>query len=55
MRPMMGGYCALDQIAAKTPEARERSVLVGACKTRVADDIGHDRRGLLGLAHPALQ
>ena len=44
----------VDQIAAKGPKAGEDSILIGARKPRVADDVGHqDRRELSGLAHGA--
>ena len=41
----MGGDRRVDQIAAQAPEARERTVLVGAGKPAIADDIGDQDRG----------
>ncbi len=35
----------IDQIAAETAKAREGSVLVGAGKPAVPDDVGHQDRG----------
>ncbi len=42
---VMGGDGRIDQVAAESPEAREGSVLVGAGKPAVADDVGHQDRG----------
>jgi hypothetical protein len=36
----MGGDGRVDQIAAKPSKARQRSVLVGTRKPRIADDVG---------------
>ena len=38
---VMDGDRGVDQIAAETAEAREGSVLVGAGKPAVPDDVGH--------------
>ncbi len=44
----------IDQIAAETAKAREGSVLVGAGKPAVPDDVGHQDRGqFAGFAHRA--
>jgi hypothetical protein len=37
--PMMGGYGWIDEIAAKTAQARERAIFVRSRKPRVADNI----------------
>ena len=42
---VMRGDGGIDQIAAETAKAREGSVLVGAGKPAVADDVGHQDRG----------
>jgi hypothetical protein len=49
---MMRGDGWIDQVAAKTSQARERALLVGSDKPTVADDVGHqDRDKLAGLGH----
>ena len=51
---VMGGDGGVDKVAAQAAQARERAILVGARKPRVADDIrNQDRRELSGLAHCA--
>ena len=51
---VMSGDSRVDEIAPQTAKARERSVLVGAGKPAVADDVGHQDRGeFAGLAHRA--
>ena len=51
---MMGGDGGIDQVAAQTPEPRQRTVLVGAGEPAVADHVGdQDRRDFPGLAHGA--
>ena len=51
---VMGGDGGIDQIAAETAKAREGSVLVGAGKPAVPDDVGHQDRGqFAGFAHRA--
>ena len=57
---VMGGARRVDEIAAKAPETRERSLLVVAGEPAVADDIrNQDRRELTGFTHssgtPALR
>ena len=48
------GDGGVDKVAAKRSKARQRPVLVGSCKPRVADDVrNQDRRELSGLAHGA--
>ena len=42
---VMGGDGGIDQIAAETAKAREGSVLVGAGKPAVPDDVGYQDRG----------
>jgi hypothetical protein len=51
---MAHGGCGIDQIAAKRPEPRERTVFVGAGEPALADDIGdQDRCCFLDLGHPS--
>ena len=51
---VMRGDGGIDQVAAEAAKAREGSVLVGAGKPAVADDVGHqDRREFPGFAHRA--
>ena len=51
---MMGGYCRVDEVAAETPKARKRPVLVGAGEPAVTDDIrDQNRRKLSRLGHCA--
>ena len=51
---MMRSDGGIDQIAAETAKAREGSVLVGAGKPAVADDVGHqDRHEFAGFADRA--
>ena len=38
---VMSGDGWIDEVAAQTPEAREGSVLVGAGKSAIPDDVGH--------------
>ena len=50
--PLIGGDSGVDKIAAEPSEARERAVLVGSSKPRVADHVGdQDCRQFPGLAH----
>jgi hypothetical protein len=52
--PVMRGYRGVDQIAAKTPQARQGAIFVGSSKPAVADDIGYQDRGQFpGLARGA--
>ena len=49
---VMGRDGRVDEIAAQTPKAGERTILVGACQPAVSDYVGdQDRRQLPGLAH----
>ena len=51
---VMGGDGRVDEIAAEAPKTRKGSVLVGAGKPAVTDDIGNqDRRELPGFRHGA--
>ena len=51
---VMHGDCRIDQVAPKGAEPSEYSILVRACKPRVADDVGdQDRSQLPGLGHGA--
>ena len=48
----MSGDSRVDEVAAQTPETRERAILVGTRQPAVSDDIrNQDRRELSGLAH----
>ena len=48
----MGCDRRVDEIAAQTPKARKRSILVRAGEPTVTDDVGHqDCRELPGLVH----
>ena len=38
---VMSGDSRVDEVAAQTAKARKGSLLVGACKPRIADDVGH--------------
>src|SRR5579864_2060350 len=52
--PAMGGDRGVDQIAAQRPQARQRSLLVGAGEPAIADDIGdQDRSDLARFRHGA--
>ncbi len=51
---VVGGDGGVDEVAAQTPQTRERPILVGAGQPAVPDDIGNQDRGeLAGLAHRA--
>ena len=49
---VMGGDGGVDEIAAKSPQARKRAILVRSREPAIADDIrNQNRRELSGLAH----
>jgi hypothetical protein len=49
---MMSRDGGVDEIASKTPQARQGAILVSTGEARVANDIrNQDRRKLSGLAH----
>ena len=51
---VVDGDGRIDQVASERPQPRQNPVLVGAGKTAVADDVGHQDRGqFAGLAHRA--
>jgi hypothetical protein len=51
---VMSGDGRVDEVAAQTPETRERAILVGARQAAVSDDIrDQNRRELSDLAHPS--
>jgi hypothetical protein len=52
--PVMRGYRGVDEVAAEFPQARQRSVLVGSCKPRVADHVGDQDRRQLRVSPTAL-
>ncbi len=52
--PVMDGDRGVDQVAAQSPQPRERAVLVRAREPAVADDVGRQDRGdFPGFGHGA--
>jgi hypothetical protein len=52
---MVHGDGRIDQVASERAQPRQNPVLVGSCKPRIADDVGHqDRRDFARFRHGAM-